>query len=573
VIRSILKSTVATALIWSLASPLAANEVAGPYLAARQASYVNDFGAAARYYEIALRQDTQNAVLMEDAVLAHLLLGNVSQALPIANRMQDAGLRSQAAHMVTTADMAQREDYAALLDLDMADQGVGPLVDGLLAAWAHLGNGDMQAAVAGFDVVANEQGMKGFALYHKAMALALQGEYAAAEEIFAGADSGTMVRTRRGALARAEVLSQLGRNPEAVTSLQDAFGGGTDPELERFITTLEAGETLPFTHVTSARDGIAEVFYSIGGALRSEASADYTLLYGRLARYLRPGHVDALLLNAELLEELEQYDLAIAVYKEVPADDPAFHAAELGRAAALRRADKPDAAIEVLEQLARKYPDLPVVHSTLGDLLRQQDQFTPAIAAYDRALELVPEGARAQWFLLYARAIAHERLDQWPQAEADFRQALALNPGQPQVLNYLGYSMVEQQVNLDEALEMIQQAAAANPESGYIIDSLGWVLYRLGRYDEAVVHMELAAQLEAVDPVVNDHLGDVLWAVGRKREAQFQWSRALSFVDPKDTDGEADPVRIRRKLEVGLDKVLAEEGAPPLTPATVAADR
>nr|WP_261368178.1 tetratricopeptide repeat protein [Pseudosulfitobacter koreense] len=552
-------------MIWSLASPLAARDVAGPYLAARQASYMNDFGTAARYYDIALRQDAQNAILMEDAVLAHLMLGDVAQALPIANRMTDQGLRSQAAHMAVIADMAQREDFAALLERDMTDQGVGPLVDGLLTAWAHLGEGDMDAALAGFDTVASEQGMKGFALYHKAMALALQGEYAAAEAIFAGADSGTMVRTRRGALARAEVLSQLGRNAEAVTSLQDAFGAGTDPELERVITALEAGETLPFTHVTSARDGIAEVFYSIAGALRSEASADYTLLYGRLARYLRPGHVDALLLNAELLEELEQYDLAIAVYKEVPADDPAFHAAELGRAAALRRADKPDAAIEVLEQLARKYPDLPVVHSTLGDLLRQQDQYASAIAAYDRALELTPEGARAQWFLLYARAIAHERLDQWEQAEADFRQALALNPGQPQVLNYLGYSMVEQQVNLDEALDMIQQAAAANPESGYIIDSLGWVLYRLGRYEEAVVHMERAVQLEAVDPVVNDHLGDVLWAVGRKREAQFQWSRALSFVDPKDTEGEADPARIRRKLEVGLDKVLAEEGAEPLT--------
>lgn len=563
-IRSILKSTVATALIWTLAGPLAAQDVAGPYLAARHATYLNDFGTAAGYYDTALRHDADNAELMEHATLAHLLLGDVAHALPIAQTMQDAGLRSQAANMAIIADIAHREDYAALLERDMETQGIGPLVDGLLQAWAHVGEGDIQAASDAFDAVAKEQGLKGFALYHKAMALALEGDYPAAEAIFAGTDSGTMVRTRRGALARAEVLSQMGRNADAVTSLRDAFGGGMDPELGRVITALEAGEKLPFTHVTSARDGLAEVFASLAAALRSEAAADYTLLYGRLALYLRPGHVDALLLNAELLEELGQYDLAIDAYKQVPASDPAFHAAELGRAAALRRADKPDAAIEVLEQLARQYPDLPMVHSTLGDLLRQQDQFAPAIAAYDRALELTPEGARAQWFLLYARAIAHERLDQWQEAEADFRHALALNPGQPQVLNYLGYSMVEQQINLDEALEMIQQAAAANPDSGYIIDSLGWVLYRLGRYDEAVDHMERAVQLEPVDPVVNDHLGDVLWAVGRKREAQFQWSRALSFVDPKDTDGEADPGRMRRKLEVGLDKVLAEEGAPPL---------
>jgi tetratricopeptide (TPR) repeat protein len=90
------------------------------------------------------------------------------------------------------------------------------------------------------------------------------------------------------------------------------------------------------------------------------------------------------------------------------------------------------------------------------------------------------------------------------------------------------------------------------------------VLYRLGRYDEAVGHMERAVELMPVDPVVNDHLGDVFWAVGRFREAEFQWKRALSFIDTEDTDSEADPVRIRRKLEVGLDTVLSEEGAPPL---------
>ena len=149
-------------------------------------------------------------------------------------------------------------------------------------------------------------------------------------------------------------------------------------------------------------------------------------------------------------------------------------------------------------------------------------------------------------------------------SEADFRAALAIEPEQPQVLNFLGYSLVEQQRNLDEALDMIERAVLASPDSGYIVDSLGWVLYRLGRYTEAVTKMERAVELLAVDPVINDHLGDVYWAVGRKREAEFQWRRAVSFVDPDDADGEADPDRIRRKLEIGLDKLLEEEGAPPL---------
>jgi len=283
-----------------------------------------------------------------------------------------------------------------------------------------------------------------------------------------------------------------------------------------------------------------------------------------VAYALRPDHIDALLLNAALLEELGQFDLAITAYKKVPTDHTASHAAELGRAAALRRAGKPDAAIEVLEQLARRFPDMGLVHSTLGDVLRGQDAFGEAVTSYDKALELTPEGARSRWFVLYARAISHERLDNWELAEADFRAALVLNPEQPQVLNYLGYSMVEKQVNLDEALNMIERAVAARPNSGFIVDSLGWVLFRLGRYSEAVIHMENAVALMPVDPVVNDHLGDVYWSVGRTREAEFQWSRALSFVDPADADGEADPDRIRRKLEIGLNAVLAEEGSDPL---------
>ena len=132
------------------------------------------------------------------------------------------------------------------------------------------------------------------------------------------------------------------------------------------------------------------------------------------------------------------------------------------------------------------------------------------------------------------------------------------------MLNYLGYSLVQKREKLDEALAMIERAVAARPESGYIVDSLGWALYRLGRYDEAVPHMERAVELMPVDPVVNDHLGDVLWAVGRKREAEFQWRRALSFLEHGDAAEEVDADRVRRKIEVGLDAVLAEEGADPL---------
>ncbi|WP_306155082.1 tetratricopeptide repeat protein [Roseovarius sp. MMSF_3281] len=551
-------------LVQGAVPPAMAGDASGAYLAARQARYDHDYAAAADYFTRALTEDQSNPAIMENAVVAHAALGNFDRALPIARKIEADDLRSQVAQMVLVADEVQQEDYDALLTRLEDGRGVGQLADGLIAAWAHLGQGDMSRALDLFDSVAEERGLRGFAIYHKALALASVGDFEGADQIFAGESDGPMQRTRRGMLAWAEVLSQLDRNEDAVAQIDDTFGTDLDPEIQQLRDRLVAGDRVPFSMIGGAADGVAEVFFSLGRALLSDMGEDYTLLYSRVAEHLSPDHIDAMIMSAELLESLGRYELATVAYKRVPRDHPSFLAAELGRADTLRRADKTDAAIEVLEQLAQTHPDQPTVHVSAGDLFRQLEQFDNAASAYDKAIALYEERKADQWFVHYARAISYERQGIWDKAEADFRRALELNPEQPQVLNYLGYSLVEKQIKLDEALNMIERAVAAQPDSGYIVDSLGWILYRLGRYDEAIGHMERAAELMPVDPVVNDHLGDVLWAVGRETEARFQWRRALSFVTEDTPEQDIDPDRIRRKLEVGLDQVLEEEGAPPL---------
>jgi len=557
-----IRALVAAAALLATVAPVTAQGVSGDYLAARQARLSSDFRAAVHYYIRALGSDPRNPQMLEGAALSQLSLGSLEKGVPIAQRMDDNGVRSQIASMILTADDVANDRWQAVLDRVAADKGVGPLVDGLLTAWAHAGQGDMTGALAAFDKVEGQRGLRGFALYHRSLALAMVGDYEAAEAIYTDQKDGPLQMTRRGAMARIEVLSQLGEDEKALKLIESLFGSDLDPALAEMKRALEAGDELEFTHVRKASDGVAEIFYSVAAALRGEASYDYTLLYSRTAEHLRRDHIDALLLSAELLEDLSRPELAVETYRRVPRDNPAFHAAELGRAAALRTAGKDDAAIEVLSQLAETHGSMPIVYATLGDFQRGLKNYTEAVRAYDAALDLYSDEDKARWFALYARGICQERLGDWPEAEKDFRAALDLNPDQPQVLNYLGYSMVEADQNLDEALGMIERAAAARPDSGYIIDSLGWALYRMGRYEEAVGHMEHATELMPVDPVVNDHLGDVYWAVGRAMEAHFQWLRALSF-DPE----EKDATRIRRKLKVGLDAVLAEEGSEPLTVA------
>ena len=562
--KSVASAVLSVVMGLSMGQTAQADGLAGAYLAARQAGAVSDFSAAAGYYSRALTRDPGNPQLLEATTLTQLSLGNLVQAIPVARKMEADGVRSQISHMVLIGEETARSKFSKIVERIEDGRGVGPLVDGLVKAWAQLGAGDVSAALASFDKVADERGMAGFALYHKVLALGSAGDFEAALALIEENPNGALQMTWRSAITRLEILSQLERSDDAIALIDQVFGADLDPELRALRATLVAGETLPFVTIRSAHEGIAEVFYSVADALSNEAGVEYTLLYSRIAEYLRPDHTDAILLSAQLLDELQRYDLAVATYKRVDRDNPSYLSAELGRAEALRRADRMEAAIEVLEQLTRSHGDMPAVFVNLGDFRRQLQEFDLAIAAYDAALAQYDQVDRSQWFIYYARAISHERLDHWELAEADFRKALELNPDQPQVLNYLGYSLVEQQVKLDEALSMIQRAVEERPDSGYIVDSLGWVLFRLGRYEEAVPHMERAAELMPVDPVVNDHLGDVLWAVGRKREADFQWRRALSFFDSEVASEEVNPDRIRQKLDLGLDAVLVQEGAEPL---------
>jgi tetratricopeptide (TPR) repeat protein len=553
-------TVVLAALLGSAAPVVFADENPGAYLAARSAATNRNYSEAAVWFALALEADPENLGLMEGVLESQIGIGDFDAATITAQALVDAGQPGQIAPIVLLIKNAEANDYDAILN-DPTSAGVNALYDRLTKAWAAVGKGDMSEAIAGFDAVTNTPSMGAFGLYHKALALASVGDYEGADEIMSGRAAGPIVVMRRGVIAHVQILSQLERNQDAMKVLDQTFGNSADPEVVSLRARLAAGEPIPFDVARNAKDGLSEVLFTIAGGLSGEADDTFTLVYARAAARLRPDNAEALLMTAGLLEQLGQYDLATQSYAAVPADDPSFFIAEVGRAETLRKSGKAEASIEVLQALTRSHAEVLGVHVALGDALRREERFAEAIVAYDAAMALIAVPEMQHWTIVYSRGVSHEQSGDWPKAEADFRQALALNPNQPQVLNYLGYSFVDRGENLDEALQLIERAVAAEPQAGYIVDSLAWAYFRLGRFEDAVAPMERASLLEPVDPVVTDHLGDVYWAVGRTLEAQFQWRRALSF-EPKETDA----TRIRRKLEVGLDAVRAEEGAAPIRP-------
>ncbi|MDB0060074.1 tetratricopeptide repeat protein [Planktomarina sp.] len=545
-------------------TPAVSQNISGSYLAARQAVVHHDYRIATEYYARALVQAPGNFGLLSQALSAFLAVGEFNKALSIANLLETSGNDLPLANFVMlTADFKSGEYEQALARLS-AGSVAGPAIDGLFEAWALMGLGKVGAALVKFDDIAAMEGTHSFAGYQKALALALVGDFESAEELFAGAQKSPISVNARGSFARAQILVQLDQNAKASAYLKKIHGVQGDPRSVAMRARFDAGANVGFDIVTSAAAGAGEVLFSFAEALRDGNAQDGLLLYARMANYLQPRNVDTILLTAHLLEDLGSYELANEAYNKVPRSHPYFVTAELGRADTLFQLEDTNSAIEVLSQLAQSFPNVRDVQESLGNARRQNGEYSEALTAYDAAISLIDIPKIQDWYTYYVRAIAHERSGNWPAAERDFQGALALSSNQFQVLNYLGYSLVERGERLDEALSMISRAAIEKPDSGYIIDSLGWVQFRLGQYSEAVINMERATELMATDPIVNDHLGDAYWAVGRKVEARFQWRRSLSFITSKTDLNDIDPGRIERKLDVGLDQVLIDEGLAPL---------
>lgn len=538
---------------------------AGAYLAAGVAAQQSDYAAAVEWYGRALSGDSTNAALLEGAVMAHIGVGDMEAAAKLARALVAVGGKSQIGTVALIADDAKRQDFAAILKLQAGGSSAGAALDNLVKAWAKLGMGQMSQATEDFDKIAKTKGLEAFGLYHKALALASAGDYEGADKIMSGKAAGVFAINRRGVIAAIQILSQLERNPEAVAMIDRNFSPGNDLEIDDLRRRLAAGEPVPFTIARNATEGIAEVFYSMATAIKGEADDTYTLMHARAAVYLRPDNTEAALLTAGLLEQQGQHQLATDAYALVSPSDLNFHIAEIGRSNATYAAGRKEAALEILQGLARAHGDILAVQVALADGMRREKRYDESYKAYDAAIKMVPQPGPNHWVLFYSRGVVLDQLRNYDAAEADFRRAMALSPDEPELLNYLGYSLVDQGRKLDEALGMIKRAVMMRPDNGAILDSLGWAYYRLGRYRDALLPMEQASLRMAVDATVTDHLGDVYWAVGRKREAEYQWRRALSY-GPDDKLA----ARLRLKLAKGLDAVLASEGAAPLKPVEAA---
>jgi tetratricopeptide (TPR) repeat protein len=319
-----------------------------------------------------------------------------------------------------------------------------------------------------------------------------------------------------------------------------------NPLVKAFADELESGKK-PGLVVTSAAEGLAEVFQGIGEALAGDGVVDAGQIYLQLALFAKSDYTVAHYALGELYDQLKNYEMAAASFQQVPRTSALWLNAQLRKAYDLNSLEKFDDAKTLLKELVVAFPDDMRAYYTLGNLLRGNKEYAEAVDYYSKAIERLGPVDKAHWSVFYARGVCYERMKEWPKAEADLKKALDLDANQELTLNYLGYSWVDQSLNLKEAMDLIRKAVQKRPNDGYFVDSLGWAYYRQADFAQAVKQLERAVELKPDDPVINDHLGDAYWKVGRRLEATFQWKQALDLKPEAD-----DEAKIKKKLEAGL---------------------
>ncbi len=501
---------------------------AGSYLAARHASVERDAASAAAFYRSALRTDSKNNELLDRAFISSVAEGDIDEAVKLADRILTIDKTNRVARLVVGVhDLKLKKYAAAQSNINQSIRGpITDLVATLLSGWAASGAGDSKAAVAAIDKLAGPDWYARFKDLHAGMIFEL-----ANKEKDAGARLERAYKADDSMLRITEAYARwLSRNKDSAAALAiyEAFDKklARHPLIQEGMREVKAGKKLP-PLVDSPQAGAAEALYGIGSALIRQGDEDLALVYLQLALYLQPTHPLALLSLADLYESVKRPQMAIKVYERVPASSPLKRNAQIQLAVDLDAADKTDEAIKILKNVVADDPkDLEAIMS-LGNIERGRKKFGDCGPTYSQGIDVLPAGenkSNSVWY--YYRGICEERSKQWSKAEADMRKALELQPDQPHVLNYLGYSWIDQGVNLDEGMKMIKRAVEQRPDDGYIVDSLGWAYYRIGNYDEAVKNLERAVDLKPEDPTINDHLGDAYWRVGRTLEAKFQWAHA-----------------------------------------------
>lgn len=531
--------------------------VVGDYLRYLQARREQNLSDAAKYLQKVLDKDADNEIVEAEMLSTLTLQGRLHDAFPLAQKELKRDGKLLLAMLVVVANQTENKDYdGALKTLDaFPDQDVRAFLIPLLKSWQYVGLNEREKAQNALEPLDSEGTA---ALYHFHLALMNdiwnnEDETEKHYKLLMEKNKGLSLRaaqTYGNFLLRHEKYERFNELLAAYRTVNRSF-----PLIDETFFLAggkEVGKNIPVI-VPSAKEGMAEALFDVAGSLHEKGNEDSAFFFTQIALSLDEKLALARELKGTLLETTGRLDDARAFYESEKTTSETYFSSQSKLARLLARQEKYDEAVAVLQNLIKKKSESHLPYLDLGDTYMLAKRYPQAIEAYTQALDKISgTQRRGGWMIYYSRGTAYERNNQWDKAEDDFLHALLLNPDQPLTLNYLGYSWLERGKNVEQAKEMLERALLKSSQSGSIADSLGWAYYLTKEYDKAVTILEIAVALDAGSGVINDHLGDAYWRSGRKREARFQWRKAL---DLNDDFAAGDRDRVRLKLDKGLDEV------------------
>ncbi len=531
----------------------------GAYLAGEAALQARDYTAAERFFGQAMSVDPANPDVILRAYLAAVSGGDRARAVALAPKVLAGDPQNLLAVLQLAVDDIANQRYAAADDklAGLPKTGIANLVAPLARAWMAAAQHDPAKVDEQLKALGDVGALKPLVTFHRALMADYLGDRAQAEATYKSLATSDQQQTFRVVQVYGAMLERTGQRDQA-QALYRQFANNPDAAelVKAMIARAEAGGVAP--PAPTPADGVAQALFDVGSLLQRERQgSDMALIAARLSLELEPDFVLAQLLLGEVLEDDHLPAQANAVYGAIDAASPLKWTARLRVANNLDSMGQTDEAIAQLTQMAAERPQNPDASARIGDILRAHNRPTEAITAYDEAITRAGTIDKDDWSLLFSRAIAFEQAKQWPKAEEDLVHVLQIVPDEPYVLNYLGYSWIDQQKNIDRAKSMIEKAVSLRPRDGSIVDSLGWAYYRLGDFPKAVAQLERAVELRPQDAVINDHYGDALWQVGRRNEARFQWQRVLTLEPDTDLKG-----TVERKLASGLGATASAQPQP-----------
>lgn len=529
----------------------------GNYLSGRVARGDHDTVAAAGFYSKALAGDPSNEIILEQTFLLEAASAHWDRAIQLANDLVKIEPAHRIAQFLLGCEAFKEAKYKEA-DEHFAAARQGPIADltsTLARAWVQEADGKPDEALTTLDGLSDADWAQFYQRYHRALIADIAGKHDVARQAFTQAFKKNPTTLRVADAYARHAVNSNNRKLARQTLKTHIAKSSVHPLSESLLAEIEGGKTPPLL-VANPSDGLAEVFYGIGDALAGEGGLDMGIIFLQFALYIKPDFPLAYAALAEAYEGAKKYELEMQAFDQIKPDSPLWLNVQIQKAFALNALERVDDAKALLEQLIVKDPKDVRPLDALGNILRSHERYGEARDYYSRAVALIGKPTKENWALFYSRGVSNERLKDWPGAEADFKKALELSPEESLVLNYLGYSWVDQGRNLKQAMDYIRKAVKLKPDDGYYVDSLGWAYFRLGNLPAAVEQLERAVELKPDDPIINDHLGDAYWRVGRTLEAKYQWQQALTLKPDNE-----QVVTLKQKIATGLTETAETKSA------------